>query len=229
MKQQGAGRGQPTPQKRAFGSFVGMLTDRPLADTTAASTDQTSDVNRDFQKLAEAEEQAKQELAAALRENQKALDKYLAEVVDGGDDSDALTAFNFESCMNKGILDGGASRSVGGFEILDKLQELYNLCGKELEVSNSTVGFTFAGGEQASATSSCIIRPPAFDENPVGIHAVPRPSPILLGLDNLRHYELNIDYKYNTCWSHKLERFLPIEILPSGHMAIELGPQALSE
>ena len=76
----------------------------------------------------------------------------------------------------------------------------------------------------AGAASTAVLHPSGFDAHPTAIHAVQRPSPILIGLDNLRYYELNIDYKYNTCWSHKLNKFLNVEILPSGHMAIDLGP-----
>ena len=145
------------------------------------------------------------------------------------EDSSELIAFNLQTCEGKGILDGGASRSVGGFDILEKLQKKYNQVQQEMEVLHSNVGFTFAGGEKADATTTCIVKPAAFDQQPVGIHAVERPSPILLGLDNLRHYQLNVDYLSNTVWSHLLERFLEVELLPSGHMAVDLSPLISSE
>ena len=154
-----------------------------------------------------------------VQEYQQAILAELAEP-----DSEELAAFNLETCEGKGILDGGASKSVGGIEILDRLQDAYNRVCQEFDVLQSNVGFTFAGGEQAGAASTAVLHPSGFDAQPVGIHAVQRPSPILIGLDNLRYYELNIDYKYNTCWSHKLNKFLNVEILPSGHMAIDLGP-----
>ena len=156
------------------------------------------------------------------------LAEYYREIMDSEDPSE-LIAFNLQTCEGTGILDGGASRSVGGFDILEKLQKKYNEVQQEMEVLHSNVGFTFAGGEKADAKTTCIFKPAAFDWQPVGIHAVERPSPILLGLDNLRHYQLNVDYMYNAVWSHSLGRYLDVELLPSGHLAVDLSPLNGSE
>ena len=39
-------------------------------------------------------------------------------------------------------------------------------------------------------------------------------TPILIGLDVLREYELVIDYHYNRVYSHILKRYLPCACLP---------------
>ena len=149
------------------------------------------------------------------------------EIIEDADEpeDDEVIAFNLEATRGKGILDGGATRSAGGIEQLEPLQQAYTAKGGAgFEIEPSTVEFTFADGERSQAGSRVVIPVAKLDGEPVGIHCMETPTPILLGLDFHRQLGCVVDYHHNTVWSYKHGRFLDVEQLPSRHLAIDLRP-----
>ena len=139
--------------------------------------------------------------------------------VETDNDSD-LAAFNVESLFGYGIWDGGASKSVGGYT---SLQEVVDNCNKDdVIVSQPNVSFTFAGGEGADAGTKVTVKHDILTDG-VPVHCIPNENtPILLGLDLIRHYGLVLDYHNDTVFSHKLNRYVPAVVLPSGHLALRM-------
>ena len=57
------------------------------------------------------------------------------------------------------------------------------------------------------------------------VHIVPSEvTPILLGLDMLREFDLVINVDPAHCYSTKLRCRIPVTVLPSGHLALALTP-----
>ena len=138
---------------------------------------------------------------------------------------DEMLAFNMEACKGYGVLDGGATRSAGGVEQLTYLQEMYvSQRATDFEVGDSNVEFTFADGEREPAGSLVTLPVESLDNEPVAIHMVGTPTPILLGLDLHEQLGLVVDYRYGTCYSYDKQRFLDVTRLPSRHLAINLAP-----
>jgi hypothetical protein len=66
---------------------------------------------------------------------------------------DDYIAFNLETSMRKGILDGGATKTAGGILQLKFLRDRYAESGIDTQVGESTVEFTFADGKREPAGS----------------------------------------------------------------------------
>ena len=132
-----------------------------------------------------------------------------------------MTSFCMESCRGVGLLDGGASTSVGGVDQLQTLQDASLSEGLDVGVAPATRRFAFAGGDEATAGSQCVL-PLAGLQRSIRIHVIDRPSPILLGVDVLESLGLVIDCSRNSVYSHALSRSLPATRLKSGHLALNL-------
>ena len=136
------------------------------------------------------------------------------------EEDDDFVGFSLEECKGYALLDGGASRSVGGVEQLEHVNDGLE---KPMKVSmDQSLGFTFAGGDRAEAPSRVSFAVKDLDDEKVEIFVLDRPSPVLLGIDMLKRYELVIDYGRNTVYSHKLKKNIPAKILTCGHLAINL-------
>ena len=129
-------------------------------------------------------------------------------------------AFNMDECKGYALLDGGASRSVGGVEQLEYINERLN---EPMEVSpDKSLGFSFAGGDRADAPSRVTFNVKDLNDEAVSIYVLDRKSPVLLGIDMLKKYELVIDYRNDTVYPHRFQREIPTKVLPSGHLALNL-------
>ena len=132
-----------------------------------------------------------------------------------GSDSE-LVAFNLDALKAYGIWDPGATRSCGGFPMV---QDIVDHNDGAL-LGESDVTFTFAGGDSSDAGSIVHLPHPDLSDGYV-LHILPNPrSPVLLGLDVIRYYGLVLDYYNNTVYSHRLKKYIPSVVLPSGHLAI---------
>ena len=133
-------------------------------------------------------------------------------------------AFPVEDVKGYALLDTGASRSVGGYMmvqyVIDCLSQ--NTAPPWLESAGPAVSFTFAGGEKAHSETRIWL--------PLPGHIVPSEvTPILLGLDMLREFGLVINADSAHCYSTKLRCRIPVTVLPSGHMALALTPSGSFE
>ena len=134
------------------------------------------------------------------------------------DDSEYI-GFQLSDCEGYGILDGGASASVGG---INQVQNVVDQSGY-FDLQSRAKGFTFAGGEHADAKVQVEL-PTTVSEMPAKVYVVDKPSPILLGLDFLRTYKIVVDYDTNTAYSKVLNSEVPVVTLASSHLALPLGP-----
>ncbi|CAK0855319.1 unnamed protein product [Prorocentrum cordatum] len=133
---------------------------------------------------------------------------------------DEFAAFSMDDCKGYALLDGGASRSVGGAEQLEYVNERLS---EPMEVSpDKSLGFSFAGGDRADAPSRVTFNVKVLNDEAVSIYVLDRKSPVLLGIDMLKKYGLVIDYFHNTVYSHRFKREIPTRVLPSGHLALNL-------
>ena len=141
--------------------------------------------------------------------------------------NEEMIAFNLENMKGVGILDGGATKSVGSYVLIEELIEEWHECEEAppTELEETSIGFTFAGGEEASAVTRAWLPSDLFSDG-VGLNVVPTEStPMLLGLDFLRYYGLVIDYFNDTVFSHRLNQYVPSVVLCSGHIAVDLRPK----
>ena len=118
------------------------------------------------------------------------------------------------------MLDGEATTSAGGINPLEHLQQHYLKEGTDFGVETSPVEFTFADGERTPARSKVIAPMSALSGTRVGIHAIPTPTPALVGLDLHDQLGCVIHYRYGTCRNYELGRFVEVTRLPSNY----LGP-----
>ena len=61
----------------------------------------------------------------------------------------------------------------------------------------------------------------------LGIRAYPAGQqlqyrPILIGAHNLQRLGLVVDYRYQIVWSHETQDCVPVVLLESGHLAVDL-------
>ena len=136
--------------------------------------------------------------------------------------TDDLIGFNLVTCEGFGLLDGGASVSVGGVNHLQVIQDRLTETGTALEVKERSRRFAFAGGDETTGHTQCEFAMLALDDTPFEIYVVGRPAPILLGVDFLTKFGIQINYATNQVYSHRLNRALPAELLPSRHLALNL-------
>ena len=69
--------------------------------------------------------------------------------------NEEMIAFNLENMKGVGILDGGATKSVGFYVLIEELIEEWHECEEAPppELEETSIGFTFAGGEDTSAVT----------------------------------------------------------------------------
>ena len=136
-------------------------------------------------------------------------------------------SFTVEDVKGYALLDTGASRSVGGYMmvqyVIDCLSQ--NTAPPWLESADPAVSFTFAGGEKAHSETRIWLPLPGTRHERFAVHIVPSEvTPILLGLDMLREFGLVINADSVHCYSTKLRCRIPVTVLPSGHLALALTP-----
>ena len=136
-------------------------------------------------------------------------------------------AFAVEDVKGYALLDTGASRSVGGYmmvqHVIDCLSQ--DTAAPWLESADPAVSFTFAGGEKAHSETRIWLPLPGTRYERLALHLVPSEvTPILLGLDRLREFGLVIRADSAHCCSTKLRCRIPVTVLPSGHLALALTP-----
>ena len=115
--------------KRAFGSFVGMMRAEP---TESATTKEGEEEKTDR----EAEEEA--------------YDEWHAETSQLEDTEEALVCFDMATLEGLGLIDGGATRTVGSVEEVQKLVDAIQAEGGVIEMSPSAVQLTYAGGDRGT-------------------------------------------------------------------------------
>ena len=250
------GGGNLQNRKRAFGSFIGMLSHCPCCEKVSddevmdfpddevkdwIETGMNSGMNNGMNSGTDSGVNSGEYLVGAGRQvalantrvwspgdrSRPAAQHTLMAVEDDYEDcsdGEEFLAFNLEMSRNIGILDGGATKSAGGIEQLEYLQQSCAEHDVEVEVGKSAIEFTFADGERSAAGSTVIVPVQSLDNEKVVINCVDKPTPILLGLDFHRQLECVVDYKNNTCWSYKLNRFLDVTQLPSRHLGLMLAP-----
>ena len=146
---------------------------------------------------------------------------------------ESLACFDMATLDGLGLIDGGATRTVGSVEQVQKLVDATHADGRKVKMVQSAVQFTYAGGDRDSSSTAVEVPVPALDNETVRIQTVSnRDTPLLLGADTLRRFGLVVDYAHNRVYSHRLQREIAVVILPSGHLAInltELATPASSE
>ena len=134
-------------------------------------------------------------------------------------------AFAVEDVKGYALLDTGASRSVGGYMMVQYVIDCLscNTAPPWLESADPAVSFTFAGGEKAHSETRIWLPLPGTTHERFAVHIVPSEvTPILLGLDMLREFGLVINADSAHCYSTKLRCRIPVTVLPSGHLALAL-------
>ena len=136
---------------------------------------------------------------------------------------ESYTGFNMSMCDGLGIMDGGATKTVGSVTAVQELADDSAVRGEKVEVTASPVEFTFAGGGKDQARCRVWVPVPALDHQPLAIHTLPNEAtPTLIGLDMLREFGIVVDYMHDRAYSYKLQRMLDVVKLPSGHLALPL-------
>ena len=100
-------------------------------------------------------------------------------------------AFAVEDVKGYALLDTGASRSVGGYMMVQYVIDCLsrNTAPPWLESADPAVSFTFAGGEKAHSETRIWLPLPGTRHERFAVHIVPSEvTPILLGLDMLREF-----------------------------------------
>ena len=141
-------------------------------------------------------------------------------------------AFGVEDVKGYALLDTGASRSVGGYMMVQYVTDCLscNTAPPWLESADPAVSFTFAGGEKAHSETRIWLPLPGTRHERFAVHIVPSEvTPILLGLDMLREFGLVINTDSSHCYSTKLRCRIPVTVLPSGHLALALTPSGSFE
>ena len=141
-------------------------------------------------------------------------------------------AFAVEDVKGHALLDTGASRSVGGYMMVQYVIDCLsrNTAPPWLESADPAVSFTFAGGEKTRSETRIWLPLPGARHERFAVHIVPSEvTPILLGLDMLREFGLVINADSAHCYSTKLRCRIPVTVLPSGHLALALTPSGSFE
>ena len=136
-------------------------------------------------------------------------------------------AFTVEDVKGYALLDTGASRSVGGYMMVQYVIDCLsrNTAPPWLESADPAVISTFAGGEKAHSETRIWLPLPGKRHDRFAVHIVPSEvTPILLDLDMLREFGLVINADLAHCYSAKLRCRIPVTVIPSGHLALALTP-----
>ena len=135
--------------------------------------------------------------------------------------------FAVEDVKGYALLDAGASRSVGGYMMVQYVIDCLtrNTAPPWLESADPAVSFTFAEGEKAHSETRIWLPLSGTRQERFAVHIVPSEvTSILLGLDILREFGLVINVDLANCYSTKLRCRIPVTVLPSGHLAFALTP-----
>ena len=96
--------------------------------------------------------------------------------------------------------------------------------GYNVDMMAGVTKFTFAGGDQEHSRSTVMLPVPDFDGECIGVQTVANgATPILLGVDTLRKLGLVIDFAFDRAYSYTLQKMIPVQCLPSGHLAARLA------
>ena len=218
----GGGDSSGAQKKRAFGSFVGaghgvplnvetlaLKDDEPLnVETLSLKTDEWVCVGMGHGENLE---------TTSLKSNEwEPLDEFVG--------------FDMCAVQGLGLLDGGATRTVGGCSQLQPLVDQAREQGGDVNMMASAMKFTFAGGDEEFSQSTVLLPVPDLDGKCIGVQTVASDAtPILLGVDTLRKFGLAIDYAHDRVYSYTLQKMIPVVCLPSGHLAIRLAAVASTE
>ena len=143
---------------------------------------------------------------------------------------DQFIGFDMHSVRGLGLLDGGATRTVGSVAQLQPLVDQAREQGYDVDMMASAMKFTFAGGDQEHSQSTVLLPVPDFDGERIEVQTVANEAtPILLGVDTLQKFGLVVDYAYDRAYSFTLQKMIPVQRLPSGHLAIRLAAASGSE
>lgn len=143
---------------------------------------------------------------------------------------DEFVGFDMHECDGLGLLDGGATRTVGSCAQLQSLVDQAREQGYDVDMMASAMRFTFAGGDQEYSQSTVALPVPDLDGECIKVQTVANEAtPVLLGVDTLRKLGLVIDYAHDRAYSYTLQKMIPVVCLPSGHLAVRLGAAPGSE
>ena len=146
------------------------------------------------------------------------------------DDLPEFVGFDMHSVHGLGLLDGGATRTVGSCVQLQPMVDQAREQGYDVGMSASAMKFTFACGDQENSESTVLLPVPDFDGERIEVQTVANDAtPVLLGVDTLRKFGLVIDYAHDRAYSYTLQKMIPVQCLPSGHLAVRLAAAAGSE
>ena len=139
-----------------------------------------------------------------------------------------LACFNMDLLKGKLILDSGATISMSSVILLEDCQSFYEYHGGHIAITQaSPINFSFANCSTApSAIIASLFYPPLARY--FHLRAVNEPGPMLAGMDIHIDLGLICDYPEQRAWSKVLLKYLPLEQLPTGHLAIDLKSKAVA-
>ena len=122
-------------------------------------------------------------------------EEYAPEVNGDQEDTDcddiveAAFGTSFDSGFRYGILDSGATSSVGSFELIQLIADAWGPLGRRPVLQdNGGKAFLFAGGEGTPSKVTAWMPNEVFKEEGVAVNVVPcTATPILIGLDMMRY------------------------------------------
>ena len=122
----------------------------------------------------------------------------------------------------KFILDSGATMSMGGVDLLQRIQEMYAQAGHRLTSHPvSQLRFSFANGQEDVSTSVSIV-PYLHWKVIFYIRVLNVPGPVLLGADVHEDLGLVVDHVDCSVFLSHLKLEDTVERLPSRHLALSL-------
>eukprot|EP00933_Yihiella_yeosuensis_P044699 TRINITY_DN39965_c0_g1_i1.p1 TRINITY_DN39965_c0_g1~~TRINITY_DN39965_c0_g1_i1.p1 ORF type:complete len:483 (-),score=106.00 TRINITY_DN39965_c0_g1_i1:52-1500(-) len=127
-----------------------------------------------------------------------------------------------------GIVDGGATSSLGSVEALEKIAAINVAAqGKDMiEVSPSSAEFTFGNGQKKKSCSTVEVQLKMGEKlGKINIHAMEDTGvPILIGINALRKGGAVIDFKRDQLIFQDIDarQVIPLERAPSGHQLLPL-------
>ena len=141
-----------------------------------------------------------------------------------------FVGFDMHTVHGLGLLDGGATRTVGSCAQLQPLVDEALEQGYNVDMEARAMKFTFAGGDQEHSATVVSLPVPDLDGERLEVQTVANEAtPILLGVDTLRKLGLVIDYAHDRAYSYTLQKMIPVQCLPSGHLAVRLTAASTSE
>ena len=124
-------------------------------------------------------------------------------------DLEDVVAVSIESLEGFVILDGGATKTVSGSTSVQPVTDQY----EETTVETTGVGFTFAGGETAAASTEIWVPHSEFPQGILMNVVSSESTTFVIGLDVIREYDLVTDNHYKSVYRHIMKRHFPCAIL----------------